>query len=107
MIKLITALLILSVMVATVTAANAWCNCNRNAPRCRQICPPPRHDRHHHATQTQTQFAIALTPTAAAPQRPRVIAGPAACQNLRSALRHSSGVWSDYYWAAWINSGCP
>jgi len=67
MIRLTTALLTLSVAVATATTANASfnCNCNPNAPRCRQICFPPRHHRHHttHA-QTQPQYVIALTPKA-------------------------------------------
>ena len=73
MIGLTTALLILGVMVATATTAIAGCNtCNPNAPRCRQICPPPRHPRHH-ATHTQTQFAIALMPPAAASHDTRAI----------------------------------
>ena len=71
MIRLTTLLLILDV-IATATTAIAGCNtCNPNAPRCRQICPPPGHPRHH-ATHTQIQFAIALTPTAAASQATRV-----------------------------------
>jgi hypothetical protein len=57
MIRLMTALLILDAIVATGTTAIAGCNtCNPNAPRCRQICPPPRHPRHH-AIHTQTPFA--------------------------------------------------
>jgi hypothetical protein len=73
MIKLTTALLLLGVMTATATTAIAGCNtCNPNAPRCRQICPPSRHHRHH-ATRIQTQFAIALMPTAAASQVTRPI----------------------------------
>jgi hypothetical protein len=67
MMRLTTALLMLGSITATATAAIAACNtCNPNAPRCRQICPPPRHPRHHTTqiqTRTQTQFAIALTPT--------------------------------------------
>jgi hypothetical protein len=65
MIRLEIALLTLGVITATATTAIAGCNtCNPNAPRCRQICPPPRHQRHHTTqTQTHTQFAIALTPT--------------------------------------------
>ena len=62
MMRLMTALLMLGLITATATTAIAGCNtCNPNAPRCRQICPPPRHSRHH-TTQTHTQFAIALTP---------------------------------------------
>jgi predicted phosphoribosyltransferase len=57
MIRLMTALLILDAIVATGATAIAGCNtCNPNAPRCRQICPPPRHPRHH-AILTQTPFA--------------------------------------------------
>jgi hypothetical protein len=64
MIRLMTALLILDAIVATGTTAIAGCNtCNPNAPRCRQICPPPRHSRHH-AIHTQTQFATATAQTA-------------------------------------------
>jgi hypothetical protein len=62
MMRLMTALLMLGLITATATTAIAGCNtCNPSAPRCRQICPPPRHSRHH-TTQTHTQFAIALTP---------------------------------------------
>ena len=60
MMRLMTALLMLGLITATATTAIAGCNtCNPNAPRCRQICPPPRHPRHH-TTQTHTQFAIAI-----------------------------------------------
>lgn len=64
MIRLTAALLTLGVITATATTAIAGCNtCNPNAPRCRQICPPPRHHRHHPTmTQAHPQFAIALTP---------------------------------------------
>lgn len=58
MIKSTTALLLLGVMTVTATTAIAGCNtCNPNAPRCRQICPPSRHHRHH-TTRIQTPLRM-------------------------------------------------
>jgi len=73
MIRLTTVLLSLGAVTATATTANASRNCNPNAPRCRQICFPLRHHRHHQTTQTQTQYAIALMPADAASQHTRAI----------------------------------